>query len=203
VHNEIKGLIFNIQRFSIHDGPGIRTTVFLKGCPLTCKWCSNPESQKSYPEILTVDRKCIRCGRCAESCSQEAITLDESGRRLDWQKCNLCMECAANCPSGAIEAVGRYLTVDEVVAEVEKDRLFYQNSGGGVTVSGGEPLLQWEFALNLLKECKVRNLHTALDTSGCAPWDVMERVIEHVDLVLYDIKDMHSAKHKAITGVAN
>jgi len=152
---------------------------------------------------MLVDRKCIRFGKCVESCTLEAITLDNSGRKVDWQKCNQCMDCAAKCPSGAIEAVGRYFTVEEVVSEVEKDRLFYQNSGGGVSLSGGEPLLQWVFALNLLKECKVRNLHTTLDTSGYASWDVMDRVIEYVDLVLYDIKQMDSTKHKVLTGVTN
>lgn len=202
-HNEIEGLVFNVQRFSVHDGPGIRTTVFMKGCPLRCKWCSNPESQESYPEIMTADRKCIKCAKCVECCPMGAITLDETGRRINREKCNLCMECARNCPSGAIEAVGKYLTVGEVIAEIEEDKLFYQNSGGGITISGGEPLLQWEFALDLLKECKVRNLRTSLDTCGYARWDVMEKVLGYVDLVLYDIKDIDSAKHREATGVSN
>lgn len=203
MNSENIGLIFNIQRFSIHDGPGIRTTVFFKGCPLVCEWCSNPESQKLPPEIITVDRKCIGCGKCVESCASKAITLDESGRTIDWSRCIQCMECAATCPSGAIEAVGRYVTVDELIAEVKKDSLFYQNSGGGVTLSGGEPLSQWKFALNFSKQCRRENLHTALDTSGYARWEVIDRVTEFVDLVLFDIKHMDLAKHKALMGVDN
>ena len=198
-----RGLLFNIQRFSIHDGPGIRTTVFMKGCPLVCAWCSNPESQRGQPEIMTVDRKCIGCGKCVEICPQEAIELDESGRKIDREKCNLCMECATACPSGAIEAVGRYMTVGDVVAEAERDRPFYRNSGGGVTISGGEPFLQWEFTREVLKECKKRDLATALDTSGYAPWDVVEQVLEYVDLALYDLKYIDSSRHKEDTGVAN
>jgi len=135
----IKGLIFNIQRFSIHDGPGIRTTVFMKGCPLQCQWCSNPESQQASPEILTLDRNCIKCGKCVEACPQDAITMTESGRSIDRNKCDRCLECALVCPAEAIQIVGKYMRIDEVISEVVKDRIFYQNSGGGVTVSGGEP----------------------------------------------------------------
>ncbi|GAI42603.1 unnamed protein product, partial [marine sediment metagenome] len=148
----IKGLVFNIQRFSIHDGPGIRTTVFMKGCPLRCKWCSNPESQQPYPEIMTLDRNCIKCGKCVEACPQDAITLDESGRRIDRNKCDRCLECALVCPSGAIQTAGNYMGVDEVIVEIMKDVLFYQNSEGGVTVSGGDPLFQWEFVCELLQK---------------------------------------------------
>lgn len=198
-----KGVVFNIQRFSIHDGPGIRTTVFMKGCPLVCEWCSNPESQRGQPEIMTVDRKCIGCGKCVEICPKGAITLDESGRSIEREKCDLCMECAAACPSGAIEAAGRHVTVGNVVEEVERDRPFYRNSGGGVTISGGEPLLQWEFTREVLKTCKERDLETALDTSGHAPWEVVEQVLKYVDLALYDLKYIDSSRHKKDTGVTN
>jgi pyruvate formate lyase activating enzyme len=198
-----KGLVFNIQRFSIHDGPGIRTTLFMKGCPLKCKWCSNPESQASYPEIFTLDRNCIGCGKCVEVCPKGAITLDESGRRIDREKCDRCLICTEVCPSEAIVTAGAWKDVHEVLEELQKDALFYRNSGGGITVSGGEPLLQWKFVCDVFKACGEKNFHRALDTSGCAPWDVVEKVIEDVDLVLYDIKMIDPDKHKQATGVSN
>ena len=198
-----KGLVFNIQRFSIHDGPGIGTTIFLKGCPLACIWCSNPESQKPYPEIITLDRTCLLCGKCAEVCQQKAISLEKSRRKIEWDLCNQCLECAKVCPSGAIRTVGNYLDADEVVAELIKDEIFYRNSGGGITVSGGEPLLQWKFVYDLLKKCKTIDLHTTMETCGYASWDKLDAILEYTDLVLYDIKLMDSTKHKALTGVAN
>jgi pyruvate formate lyase activating enzyme len=175
----------------------------MKGCPLRCQWCSNPESQESYPEIMTIDRKCIKCGKCVEICPEKAITLDESGRRVDRRRCDGCLKCALICPTGAIEIVGKYLNVDQVMAEVLRDDLFYRNSEGGVTISGGEPFLNWQFALELLKRCKAKNIHTALDTCGYAPWIMMEKVLGYVDLVLYDIKLIDSAKHQEATGVTN
>lgn len=198
-----KGLVFNIQRFSVHDGPGIRTTVFIKECPLRCEWCSNPESQAPYPEIICLDRNCIRCGKCVEACPQHAITLRESGKEIDREKCDRCLLCAQACPSGAIQTVGKYMDIAEVMEEVTKDELFYRNSGGGVTVSGGEPLSQPEFVCGLLKECKVKNYHTALDTCGHAPWSSIEKLLIYLDLVLYDIKLMDSIKHKEATGAGN
>jgi len=200
---EKSGLTFNIQRFSLHDGPGIRTTVFLKGCPLACKWCSNPESWNPYPEIITFDIRCIRCGRCVEACPQGAITIINEKREIDWSKCNQCLKCAEVCPSGAIEQVGKYMSVDEVVEEVGKDALFYLNSGGGVTFSGGEPLTQWEFVKEACQRCKEKGIHTALDTTGCVGWDIMEQVLEYIDLVLYDIKHTNPLKHIEGTGVSN
>ena len=200
---EHKGLIFNIQRFSLHDGPGIRTTVFLKGCPLRCKWCSNPESMIAYPEIMLFDMKCIKFGKCIEICSQDAIAVVDGMRRVDWSKCNQCLECARVCPSGGIEVVGNYMSVEETVAEIEKDWLFYLNSGGGVTFSGGEPLYQWEFVREVAKQCKKKGIHTALDTSGYARWEAIEPVLEYIDLVLYDIKQLDPQIHKEGTGVTN
>jgi pyruvate formate lyase activating enzyme len=197
------GLIFNIQRFSIHDGPGIRTTVFFKGCPLRCRWCSNPESWNDFPEILTLDVKCTRCGRCRDVCPVGAIVVDQRERRIDRAVCNLCLECAEVCPTGAITVSGKWMTVAEVMQEVASDGLFYQNSGGGVTLSGGEPLMQWEFAVDLLKACQEQGFHTALDTSGYAEWEVLEKVLEYTDLVLYDIKHMDPAKHREGTGKTN
>jgi len=198
-----RGLLFNIQRFSIHDGPGIRTTVFFKGCPLRCRWCSNPESWHDHPEIVTYDAKCTRCGRCQQVCPVDAIAISDQGRKIDRAACNLCLKCAEVCPTGAIAVTGQWMSLEEVMKEVEADSLFYKNSGGGVTLSGGEPLMQREFALDLLKECQAKAFHTALDTSGYAPWEVLDRVLDHTDLVLYDIKHMDSERHGEGTGKGN
>lgn len=199
-----KGVVVNIQRFSIHDGPGIRTTVFLKGCPLSCGWCANPEVLKLQPEIITRSGKCIACRKCIEVCPQGAITLTgEEGRKIDWAKCNLCLKCAGVCPSGAVERVGEYMSAKKVMEEVIRDRDFYRRSKGGMTLSGGEPLLQWEFALDLLREAKKERLHTALDTCGSIKGDIFEKFLENVNLVLFDIKHLDSALHKKATGVPN
>lgn len=201
--NNHKGLVFNIQKFSIHDGPGIRTTVFMKGCSLACKWCSNPESINPNREIMMYDVRCIMCKKCVEACPVGAIVFTESGREIDWDKCDECLECARVCPSKAIECVGDYTTVDEVVKKVESDRIFYDNSNGGMTVSGGEPLVQSAFVEELLQKCKAKGIHTALDTSGNVPWQKIEGVLEHVDLVLMDIKHMDTGMHKKGTGADN
>ncbi len=200
---EARGVVFNIQRFSIHDGPGIRTTVFLKGCPLRCGWCSNPESMNPHPEIITRDVKCITCGKCVEVCSQQAIAIAENTRVVQWEKCNSCMECAEVCPSGAIAAAGSHMTVAEVMDTVERDASYYRRTGGGMTLSGGEPLVQWQFALKLLQEAKRRGLHTALDTVGHADWEILDRILDFTDLVLYDVKHPDSARHQEATGVPN
>jgi pyruvate formate lyase activating enzyme len=200
---EASGVVFNIQRFSIHDGPGIRTTVFLKGCPLRCGWCSNPESMNPYPEIITRDVKCIRCGKCAEACSRQAIAVVEDTRIIHWEKCDCCMECGEVCPSGAITAAGRHMTVAEVLDKVERDASYYRRTGGGMTLSGGEPLVQWQFALKLLQEAKRRGLHTALDTMGHADWGILDEILNFTDLVLYDVKHPNSARHREATGVPN
>ncbi|MDD5311614.1 MAG: glycyl-radical enzyme activating protein [Dehalococcoidia bacterium] len=201
--NDGKGLIFNIQKYAIHDGPGIRTSVFMKGCPLYCKWCSNPESQRAHPEIMTYDIRCISCHRCEEICPVNAISFNEKRRQIDWEKCDNCFKCSGECPSKAIERIGNYLTVDEVLNEVLADEIFYRNSGGGMTVSGGEPLLQWEFVAELCRKAKEKGIHTVLDTCGFASWNVMEKVLKHVDLVLFDVKHMAATKHKEGTGVDN
>ena len=202
-HDNQKGLIFNIQKFSIHDGPGIRTTVFTKGCPLECKWCSNPESISPDPEIMIHGIRCIHCGKCQEACTEDAIISIEGNERIDIEKCTKCMECVDACPTKTLETMGRYMTIKEVVEEVEKDSLFYQNSGGGVTVSGGEPLFQWRFTRDVLRGCKERGFHTALDTTGYVSWRVMEEVLRYVDLILYDIKHMDDNSHTLGTGVPN
>jgi pyruvate formate lyase activating enzyme len=200
---ETTGVVFNIQRFSLHDGPGIRTTVFLKGCPLRCAWCSNPESLRREPEIITRNVKCIRCGKCVEACPEQAIAIVESTRIIQWEKCSNRMKCAEVCPSGAIEAVGKSMTVAEVMDPVGRDRGFYQHSGGGMTVSGGEPLVQWRFTLELLRAARGTGLHTAVDTTGYCDWEVLDEVLNFTDLVLYDVKHPNSARHREGTGVPN
>ena len=187
----------------MHDGPGIRTTVFFKGCPLSCKWCANPESIEPTPEIMTYDMKCIKCGACIKTCPVKAITIIDNVRIIDRNKCKLCMECATVCPTGAVEKTGKNMSPEEAVKEIEKDKLFFKNSDGGVTFSGGEPLVQWQFLLTVAKKCKERNIATALDTTGCARWDVLEKVLEYIDLVLYDVKHLDPIKHIEGTGVNN
>lgn len=197
------GLVFDIKKYSIHDGPGIRTTVFLKGCPLSCWWCHNPESQSSLPAIFYRPERCIGCGICIESCPRQALELTRTGVKTDLSKCTACGICADRCPSGARELVGTEMTVEEVVAEIKKDLLFYDQSGGGVTFSGGEPLLQPEFLIALLQECGKFEFHRAVDTSGFAPLSVLLEVARYTDLFLYDVKMMDSEKHKKYTGVGN
>lgn len=194
------GLVFNIMRFSLHDGPGIRTTVFLKGCPLHCRWCHNPESQSNKAEVLYLSERCIRCGDCYAACRHGA--LDEQ-LHSDSARCQRCGECVEVCPGGARQLVGRSMTVEDVLAEVVKDQVFYEESGGGVTISGGEPLQQPDFVEALLAACKARKLHTVLDTCGFGSADGLRRVSEHVDLFFYDLKQMDSEKHKRFTGVSN
>ena len=200
----MKGLVFNIQKFCLHDGPGIRTTVFLKGCPLTCKWCSNPESQSWRPQLVTRDIKCTGCGECARVCPENAIDLSPDGmRRIDWDRCSQCLKCIDACIYGALEVAGKHMSVDEVVREAEKDAIFYKNSGGGVTISGGEPLLQHEFLVELLLNLKKKAFHVAVDTSGYAPQSALKKIVEHVDLVLFDIKHLDPKIHRAYTGIDN
>ncbi len=190
-------MVFDIKRFAVHDGPGIRTTVFLKGCPLRCIWCHNPESMLHKPEIAFHPDKCIHCGRCLEVCP-----LDE-GRKLDREFCTGCGACTEVCPSGARVLCGRELSVDEVMAEVVSDKPFYDNSGGGVTISGGEPLAQPAFACEILRSCRNESIHTVLDTTGCAEWDVLAEVASQADLVLYDLKCADPRQHYDLAGVSN
>ena len=198
-----KGRIFSMQRYSIQDGPGIRTTVFVKGCPLRCAWCSNPESQNLHPEIMVRRQKCEGCGECAQACSPDAIHLVEGLVTIDRARCDLCMDCVEACPTGALEVTGQEITIEEAVDECCQDEPFYKNSDGGVTLSGGEPLYQPEFALHFLKACKDKSLSTALDTCGHAPWEVLEEILAYTDLVLFDVKHLDPEMHRKGTGVEN
>jgi len=197
------GIIFNIQRYSIHDGPGIRTTVFLKGCPLNCWWCQNPESQLSGQEMVFWEDRCIGCGACSLNCPSGAIQMKNKKLLTDKNKCNLCGECSRICPTQAREMIGEKLTAEEIIKEVEKDLVFYEESGGGVTFSGGEPLEQSEFLEELLNGCREKKIHTTVDTTGYISWEILNKISPKVDLFLYDLKIMDNEKHKKYTGVSN
>ncbi len=190
----MEGTIFDIQRFCIHDGPGIRTTVFLKGCPMHCLWCHNPESQRKSPQMMFFEDKCTGCGKCRKLCGR-AFTSD----------CLECdtVECAEVCRSGARVKSGKTISTDEVVETVLRDREYYKTSGGGVTISGGEPLLAGEFLKEILAGCKEAGIHTAVETSGAVSWDCFIEVSELVDLFLYDIKGINPEKHRRNTGISN
>ena len=196
----------NIQRYSINDGPGIRTTVFLKGCTLNCKWCHNPECIRALPEIYFVGAKCRRCGLCNAICPVGAIfppSYDPMARKIDREKCDRCLKCVEVCPFGGLAKVGFSLSLEEVLDEVRRDWLFYEDSGGGITVSGGEPLFQPDFTREFLKCCKEERFHTCLDTCAYAEWEVIEHVLPYVDLALCDLKHMDSIRHFEETGVLN
>ena len=197
-----KGIVFDIQRFSIHDGPGIRTIIFLKGCPLRCKWCSNPESQKTKPELMYRSDQCIRCGSCFKVCKVGAIDLDKE-YIVDRNKCTSCGECVLVCPSSALLMKGKTMTVEEVIKEARKDSIQYYRSDGGITLSGGEALVQYEFAREIFKACKAQGWHTAIETEGYANEEVIKDVIPYVDLVMLDIKSVDPKKHMEFTGVDN
>jgi pyruvate formate lyase activating enzyme len=197
------GTVFNIQRFSLHDGPGIRTSVFLKGCSLHCFWCHNPEGIALKPEIQFFPERCITCGACVEACDHDANALLAGTLVFDRARCVACGDCIDTCYAEARLRVGQEMTPEAVFQEILQDRAYYASSGGGVTLSGGEPALQPEFAKELLARCKADGLHTALETAGNVPWASLAGLLPHTDLILMDLKHMDTAKHRAATGVSN
>jgi pyruvate formate lyase activating enzyme len=198
------GRVFDIKRYSIHDGPGIRTTVFLKGCSLHCLWCHNPESVDPGTELMHWPSRCSRCYSCLKACPKGALAKDDAGAVVvDRAKCDLCGRCAEACLYDALQIVGREMSVEDVLDEAEKDKIFYDQSGGGVTLSGGDPFVQAGFAEALLDGCRARGIRTAVDTAAFANNGVVERLASKADLVLFDLKAMDEARHKEFTGVSN
>jgi pyruvate formate lyase activating enzyme len=197
-------VVFDIQRFSVHDGPGIRTIVFFKGCPLRCAWCSNPESQSSQPELVFMANRCTGCGSCVAACQSGACQTKAHGQlHFDRTLCTSCGTCVETCYSGARVLLGRPMTVEPVLSEVRKDEVFYRNSGGGVTLSGGEPALWSRFAARLLRAFKAEAIHTAIETCGHVPFEEIERLLPDLDLLMYDIKHMDPLEHERHTGGTN
>lgn len=197
------GLIFDVKKYAIHDGPGIRTTVFFKGCPLHCWWCHNPEGQNPKPELVYRKSRCTICGECTEECPRQAIALQTSHIAINRNKCVTCIACSRACPSDALSIVGREANVTEIMEEIGRDRVFYDESEGGVTFSGGEPLMQPEFLNALLTECRERGIHTTIDTCGHAPAETIRQISGKADLFLYDLKTMDAKKHAKFTGASN
>jgi pyruvate formate lyase activating enzyme len=206
----VLGRVFNIQRFSLHDGPGIRTTVFLKGCPLHCLWCHNPEGVGASPSVSFLPEKCMACGECVRICAHDAHHLETSESQdgvvahvYNRDACEKCGSCTEYCDSGALEFVGRPMSVDDVMKEVIQDRPFYARSGGGMTISGGEPLVQIDFTLALLRAAREQGIHRCVETSGFASWERIRSLVPLVNLFLYDCKEMDTQRHKDFTGQSN
>ena len=198
-----QGLIFEIQRMSTEDGPGIRTTVFMKHCPLTCVWCHNPESILKKQQIEWLKHKCIGCRTCVNTCQLNALILDHEGMKIDRNLCNSCGECVNECPSTAMHMFGNWWELDDLFEEINKDKIYYDTSKGGITISGGEPTLQPKFLLNLLKKCKDNGINTAIDTCGYFSRETLKSIIPYIDLFLFDIKVVNVEKHMEYTGVSN
>ena len=197
----MRGMVFDIKKFAIHDGPGIRTTVFLKGCPLKCLWCHNPESQHREPELSFMPEKCIGCGWCFENCPMKGHAMENGMHVLHRESCIRCGKCAEKCYAGTNTLIGKEMSVDEVIAEVLKDLPFYENSGGGMTLSGGEPMMQFDFTAALLAEAKKHKLHNCLDTCGFTIFENYRKIMADVDIFLYDLKETDPARHELYTGV--
>jgi len=201
--SESDGVIFDIKRFATDDGPGIRTTVFLKGCPLDCLWCHSPESKSDDSELLFVRKKCVGCGSCESVCPEGVHSFLDHEHLLDRKRCIQCGRCIEACLQEAIEIKGKRVTVQEVVEEVRKDIAFFRNTGGGVTFSGGEPTAQPQFLMSLLGSCKEEGIHTAIETCGFVEWKILSKIVEYVDLFLFDVKHIDSIRHRKLTGQSN
>jgi pyruvate formate lyase activating enzyme len=200
---KINGLIFDIKRFAVHDGPGIRTTIFFKGCPLSCWWCHNPEGILKKQEIIYYDYKCINCGKCIDICSQNAIKKNNTTPARNHVLCKSCGKCVKICPTASQQLVGKQYSTEEIINEIKKDLIYFESSSGGVTFSGGEPLMQPIFLRDVLKQCKNKGIHTALDTSGYASKYILNSIINYVDLFLYDMKIINNNQHEKYTGMSN
>lgn len=200
--NSISGIITDIKRLETHDGPGLRTTVFIKNCPLRCKWCANPETQKPYPELFYIARKCQECGECLKSCPEGAISMKKTNK-IDREKCTRCFLCVKTCKYGALEKVGVEITASELIEAIKQDRPFFTRSKGGITLSGGEPLSLPDFTKETFRLCKEEGISTCLDTCGYGKPEDLEKILEYTDLVLLDMKHMDPNKHKEWTGVSN
>jgi pyruvate formate lyase activating enzyme len=199
----VTGRVFEIERYAINDGPGIRTLIFLKGCGLGCLWCSNPESQNAHPQLVHYAKKCLECKACVSICERDALSLVSGGIVIQRDRCDGCGACISVCNTQALVLLGKSMTPEETVAEVLKDEPFYQRSGGGVTFSGGEPLMQGEFVLRVAELCKEHYISTAVETCGFVSWDTFMRVLPAIDLFLYDLKEMDPERHREYTGVKN
>jgi len=200
----LQGLVFDVQRFATHDGGGIRTNVFLKGCPLSCQWCSNPESINRELEISYIANNCINCRKCLQTCPNKALGTDTSALPfVDRERCDLCGECLKVCYAGALNVIGRYISVPELLAIIERDRGFYLESSGGVTFSGGEPTAQGTFLQAILQQCRQSGIHTAIETSAFLGWPQLCKILLNVDLALIDIKHIEDKEHRRLTGVSN
>jgi len=197
-----EGIVFDIKRFSVHDGPGIRTTVFVKGCNLNCWWCHNPESKRFKPELFLFTAKCRNCGKCVSVCPKHGHRIDDHGHTIDRSLCILCGKCVSNCVFDGLKIIGQSRTASDVLTEVLEDRDFYTKSNGGMTISGGEPMCQLDFTYALLKLAKVNHIHTAIETNGGSALSHYEKVFPEVDLFLFDLKQMDPEKHKKMTGAS-
>jgi pyruvate formate lyase activating enzyme len=201
--NDSTALILHLQRLSTEDGPGLRTTVFFKGCPLRCAWCHNPESMAPTPQVQWVETRCIDCGTCLPACPEGNLVRTARGLEMDHERCKGCGACAEACPAGALELLGTRIGLEKLAAEVLKDRAYFATSGGGVTVSGGEPTMQADFVAAFLRRMQAAGVRTALDTCGLCPPAALEDILPHTDLVLFDLKEMDGPRHRAFTGAGN